>query len=102
MLITTLLSLAVIGSEDMFLVVEEKDSRCFRLNSPLLFIPKGHGLKAYGMSQLRSCSHALKVAIGEKTSKTVLERRGKKRQMQSFLRYTKTQKGKIFVASENI
>ena len=50
MLITTLLSLAVIGSEDMFLVVEEKDSRCFRLNSPLLFIPKGHGLKAYDIS----------------------------------------------------
>ena len=46
MLITTLPSLVVIGSEDMFLVVEEKDSRCFRFNSPLLFIPKGHGLKA--------------------------------------------------------
>ena len=90
MLITTLPSLVVIGSEDMFLVVEEKDSRCFRLNSPLLFIPKGHGLKAYGMSQLRSCSHALKVAIGEKTSKTVLERRKKKANAKLFALHENT------------
>ena len=38
------------GSGDMFLVLEEKDSRCSRFNPPLLFIPKGHGLKVHGIS----------------------------------------------------
>ena len=39
------------GSGDlMFLVVEEQDSTCLRFNPPLLFISKGHGLKAHGMS----------------------------------------------------
>ena len=45
------------GSGDiMFLVAEEENSRCSRFNPPslfnppLLFIFKGHGLKAYGMS----------------------------------------------------
>ena len=33
----------------MFLVDEEQDSTCSRLNPSLLFISKGHGLKAYGM-----------------------------------------------------
>ena len=35
---------------DMFLVAEEEDSRCSCLNSPLLFISKGHGLKVHGIS----------------------------------------------------
>ena len=34
----------------MFLLVEEEDSTCSRLNPALLFIPKGHGLKAHDMS----------------------------------------------------
>ena len=34
----------------MFLVAEEKNSRCSRFNPPLLFISKGHGLKAHGIS----------------------------------------------------
>ena len=39
------------GSEDkMFLVTEEENSRCSCFNPPLLFISKGHGLKAYGIS----------------------------------------------------
>ena len=45
------------GSGDiMFLVAEEETSRCSRLNKPLLFNPpllfisKGHGLKAHGIS----------------------------------------------------
>ena len=38
------------GSEDMFLVAEKKDSRCSRFNPPLLFISKGHGLKAHAIS----------------------------------------------------
>ena len=39
------------GSEVvMFLFVEEENSRCSRLNLPLLFIYKGHGLKAHGVS----------------------------------------------------
>ena len=37
-------------SGDMFLLVKEEDSTCFRLNPALLFIPKGHGLKAHDMS----------------------------------------------------
>ena len=38
------------GSGDkIFLVVEEEDSRCSRFNLPLLFISKGHGLKAHGI-----------------------------------------------------
>ena len=38
------------ASGDMFLVVEEEDSTCPRLNLSLLFISKGRGFKAYGMS----------------------------------------------------
>ena len=39
------------GSDDiMFLVVEEEDSRCSSFNPLLLFISKGHGLKAHGIS----------------------------------------------------
>ena len=39
------------GSGDiMFLVAEEENSRCSRFNPPLLFISKGHGLKAHGIS----------------------------------------------------
>ena len=34
----------------MFLVIEEEDSTCPRLNLSLLFISKGRGFKAYGMS----------------------------------------------------
>ena len=34
-------------SGDLFLVVEEEDSRCSRFNSPSLFISKEHGLKAH-------------------------------------------------------
>ena len=34
----------------MFLLVEEEDSTCSRLNPALLFIPKGHSLKARNMS----------------------------------------------------
>ena len=38
------------GSGDMMrLVAEEEDSRCCRFNPPLLFISKGHGLKAHGI-----------------------------------------------------
>ena len=38
-------------SEDIiFVVVEEQDSTCFRLNLPLLFISKVHSLKAHGVS----------------------------------------------------
>ena len=38
------------GSGDiMFLVAEEENSRCCRFNPPLLFISKGHGLKAHGI-----------------------------------------------------
>ena len=39
------------GSEDiMFLVNEEENSECSCFNPPLLFISKGHGLKAHGIS----------------------------------------------------
>ena len=38
------------GSGDMFLVAEEENSRCSCFNPPLLFISKGHGLKAHGIS----------------------------------------------------
>ena len=39
------------GSEDItFLVAEKVNSRCSRFNPPLLFILKGHGLKAHGIS----------------------------------------------------
>ena len=38
------------GSGDMFLVVEGEDSSCSRLNPPLLFISKGHGLTAHIIS----------------------------------------------------
>ena len=34
----------------MFLVAEEENSRWSRFNTPLLFISKGHRLKAYGIS----------------------------------------------------
>ena len=34
----------------MFSVAEEEDSRCSSFNPPLLFISKGHGLKAHGIS----------------------------------------------------
>ena len=34
----------------MFLVVQDKDSTCFRFNPPFLFISKRHGLKALGIS----------------------------------------------------
>ena len=35
------------GSGDiMFLIAEEQNSRCSHFNPPLLFISKGHGLKA--------------------------------------------------------
>ena len=43
------------GSGDiMFLVAEEENSRCSRFNPPLLFISKGHGLKAHGISHYKS------------------------------------------------
>ena len=38
------------GGDIMFLVVEEQDSTCSRLNPSLLFISKGRDLKAQGMS----------------------------------------------------
>ena len=34
----------------MFLVAEEETSKCFRFNPPLLFVSKGHELKARGIS----------------------------------------------------
>ena len=34
----------------VFLVVGEEDSKCSRFNQPLLFISKGHRLKAHGIS----------------------------------------------------
>ena len=38
------------GSGDtMFLVAEEEDSRCSCFIPPLLFISKGHSLKAHGI-----------------------------------------------------
>ena len=49
------------GSGDiMFLVAEEENSRCSHFNPPLLFNPlllfisKGHGLKAHGISHYKS------------------------------------------------
>ena len=53
------------GSGDMFLVAEEENSRCSHFNLPLLFISKGHGLKAYSISyySLQSWSHTIKAAI---------------------------------------
>ena len=39
-----------ISRDIMFLVAEEEDSRRSPFNQPLLFISKGRGLKAYGMS----------------------------------------------------
>ena len=42
------------GSGDMMLsVVEGKNSLCSCLNSPLLFISNGHGMKAHGMSYVK-------------------------------------------------
>ena len=39
------------GSRDiMLLVAKEGDSRCSHFNLPVLFISKGHGLKADGIS----------------------------------------------------
>ena len=38
------------GSGDMFLVAEEENSKCSCFNSPLLFISKGHELKAHSIS----------------------------------------------------
>ena len=39
------------GSGDiMLLVAEEENCRCSRFNLPLLFISKGRGLKAHGIS----------------------------------------------------
>ena len=38
------------GSGDMFVVAKEENSRCSRFNLPLLFIFKGHVLKAHGIS----------------------------------------------------
>ena len=38
------------GGDIMFLVAEEEDSRCSHLNPPLLFISKGYGWKAHGIS----------------------------------------------------
>ena len=51
----------------MFLVGEEENSRCPSFSPLLLFISKGHELKAYGISyfQLRSWSHAVRAAIGQ-------------------------------------
>ena len=43
------------GSGDMMLsVVEGENSLCSCLNSPLLFISNGHGMKAHGMSYVKS------------------------------------------------
>ena len=51
----------------MLLVAEEQEFTCFRLNLPLRFMYKRHGLKAPGMlySEVQSSSHALKAAIEE-------------------------------------
>ena len=39
------------GSGDiMFLLAVEENSRCFCFNPLMLFISKGHGLKAHGIS----------------------------------------------------
>ena len=38
------------GVEDIFLVVEEPDCTCSRLNPLLMFISKAPGLKAHGIS----------------------------------------------------
>ena len=38
------------SGDRMFLVVEGENSRCYRFNPPLLFISRGHGLKAHGIS----------------------------------------------------
>ena len=43
------------GSGDMmFLVLERKHSACPHFNLPLLFISKGHGLKAHGSNLIIS------------------------------------------------
>ena len=44
------------GSGDLFLVVEEKVSTCSCLNLPLLFISKGHGVKALKSPILVTCA----------------------------------------------
>ena len=38
------------GSGDMFLVTKEEDLRCSYFNPQLLFVSKGHGLKAHDIS----------------------------------------------------
>ena len=54
------------GSGDiMFLVDEEENSRCSRFNPRLLFISKGHELKAHDICHFRSWSQAFIAAIGQ-------------------------------------
>ena len=38
------------GSVDIFLIAEKENPRCSHFNPPLLFISKGHGLKAQNIS----------------------------------------------------
>ena len=49
----------------MFLVDEEENSRCSRFNPRLLFISKGHELKAQDIYHFRSWSQAFIAAIGQ-------------------------------------
>ena len=51
------------GSGDMFLADEEENSRYSRFSPRLLFISKGHELKAHGIYHFRSWSQALIAAI---------------------------------------
>ena len=64
------------GSEDiMFLVAEEENSRCPRFNPLLLFNPsllficKGHGLKAHGISYNSDPGHTRSKQQLDKTLK---------------------------------
>ena len=99
------------GSGDiMFLVVKKEDSSCSRFNPLLLFISVKSTWVEYArhiLYQARYLSHYLKAKIGEKSNNNFYQsvqkkrRKGKREvlawQLQSFSRYTVTQKsGLIF------
>ena len=56
------------GGDITFLVVEEHNSTCPTFNPSLLFISKGHGLKAHDISflKMQHWSHAPKAEVEEK------------------------------------
>ena len=54
------------GNGDMFLFVEEEDSRCCRFNLPLLFVSKKTWIENTAYHNNFYSVHTLKVTIGEK------------------------------------